>query len=736
MSEVEHQSAPQQRGDEPRRPNVVVVLLDDVGFGACDTFGGPVETPTLDALATAGLSYNRFHTTAICSPTRASLLSGRDAHLTGVGTVMNSANANPGYDGQLRPETASVGRVLQRNGYRTGCFGKWHQTPPWESSQAGPFDRWPTGQGFDRFYGFLGGETDQYRPTLYEGTTPVHPPASHEEGYHLTEDLVEQTIQWIRMGQALTPDRPFFAYLAPGATHAPLQVPGPWSEKYRGAFYRGWDQLRQDTLARQQASGIVPADTELTPRPEEIPAWETLGEDERTVAERLMEVYAGFLEHTDVQVGKLVQALRDDGLFENTLFVYVVGDNGSSAEGGPRGSMNYMGALQGIPESPESQLERLDDIGGPDSYAQYPAGWAWALTSPLQWVKQVASHLGGTRNPMVLTWPERIDTPGLRSQFSHVNDIVPTILEAVGIPAPDSVDGVPQLPMDGTSLVYTFGAADAPERHTTQYFEVYGHRAIYSDGWLACAHHGGVPWSVGLPGKGRPFEDDTWELYDLRADFSQAHDVAETEPERLGRLQALFREEAERVGIWPLQDARVSRTPMPHLSAGRRRFTYRPGVVGVPESEAPRMVGRSWNLQAEVHVADGGGVRGVVATMGGRAAGWALWVDDDGFPVFNYRTFDIARLQVRGTAALTPGAHVLGVDFDYEGPGWARPGTVTLRVDDVDQAHGRVPVTPPMIFSIDETFGIAMTFGSPVGDYPAVYPFLGGRVDRVDVVLR
>lgn len=714
-----------------RRPNVVVVLLDDVGYGAAATFGGPIATPTLDAMRAEGLAYNRFHTTAICSPTRASLLTGRDPHASGVGTVLNSANAHPGYEGVLRPETATVATMLRRAGYATACIGKWHLSPPWESSQAGPFDRWPTGQGFDRFYGFLGGETHQYQPTLYEGTAPVEP--SSDPGYHLTEDLADQSIRWVRMQRSMNPDRPFFLYLAPGATHAPLHVPREWSDRYRGRFAHGWDAERDRVLERQIERGVVPAGTRMTPRPDEIPAWDGLGGDERRLAERLMEVYAGFLEHTDVQVGRLVDELKRGGDFDDTLFVYIVGDNGSSAEGGLPGSANYMGALQGVDAPPAETLARLDDIGTADSYPQYPAGWAWAMTAPYQWVKQIASHLGGTRNPMALTWPNGISGGGLRSQFAHVNDIAPTILEAAGLAMPETVDGVRQEPMHGTSLVYTFDAPDAPERHTTQYFEVYGHRSIYHEGWMASAHHGGVPWTVGRPGADRRFEDDVWELYDLRDDFSQAVDLAAAEPERLAELRAVFEREAGRVGILPLRDARVARTRMPNLAAGRKRFTYHPGAVGVPESNAPRMIGRSWTIEAPVTVA--GRARGVVATMGGRAAGWSLYVDGAGRPVFVYRTFDIARAELAPDLVLAPGPHVLRVDFTADGDGLGRGGTLVLTVDGARAAADRLAATPPMIFSIDETFDVGLSSGSPVGDHPPAFPFRGGEIGRVDITL-
>lgn len=494
-------------------PNVVVVLLDDVGFGAAATFGGPVVTPTLDQLAGEGLRYNRFHTTAICSPTRASLLSGRNPHAVGIGAVMNSADERPGYHGIHARDAAGIAEVLRQNGYNTAMFGKWHQTADWEVSQSGPFDRWPTGMGFEKFYGFHGGETDQFEPTLIEGTTPVLRPAKPR--YHLTEDLVDHSIQWVRNQHSLTPDKPFFLYFSAGATHAPLQAPKEWIDKYKGQFDQGWDAIREEILARQKRLGVVPANTKLTPRPDGLPAWESLTTNQKKIASRLMEVYAGFLAHTDAQLGRLVQSLKDSGQFDNTLFIYIVGDNGASAEGGLKGSINYMGAVQGLPEDEAATLKRLDELGSEKTYPHFPSGWAWAMNTPFQWTKTVASHLGGTRNPMVVTWPKGItEHGGLRSQFSHVNDIMPTILEAAKIKAPETVNGIKQRPLNGVSLVYSFNSKTAPEQHTTQYFEVYGHRAIYHDGWMASAFHTRLPWQV-ISTSQKPFEADKWELYDL-----------------------------------------------------------------------------------------------------------------------------------------------------------------------------------------------------------------------------
>jgi len=728
--EIALQQAPQGA------PNVVLVLLDDVGFGAASTFGGPASTPALEALAAAGLRYNRFHTTAICSPTRASLLTGRDSHAVNVGAVLNSSNSYPGYQGVLRKEAATVAEVLRQNGYSTAAFGKWHLAPAWETSPSGPFDRWPTGLGFETFYGFLGGETDQFEPTLYSGTTPVMRPPGDD--YHLTEDLADQAIRWMRRQQAVTPDKPFFLYFATGAVHAPLQVPQQWIEQYRGRFADGWDALREDIFTAQKALGVIPASTRLTSRPGELPAWDSLSKDEKRVAERFMETFAGFLAHTDAQVGRLVDELKTSGEFENTLFLYVVGDNGSSGEGGPGGSINYMGALQGLGESLQVQLARLDEIGGADSYAQYNAAWAWALNAPFQWVKQVASHLGGTRNPLVVSWPKTIsDGGGLRSQFSHVNDITPTILEAAGLDLPDEVNGHRQLPLDGSSLLPSFRDAAAKEHKTTQYFEVHGHRSIYHDGWMASARHDRIPWTVGLRMGPTPFEDDVWELYHLDEDFSQAHDLAATHPQKLRAMQALFDREASRLGILPLRSSLDSRTPMPSLVGDRTRFSYYPGAVGIPEGSAPPIKNRSWRLQAELS-ADQGAARGVIATMGGTAAGWTLYLDEGGVPVFEYRIFELGHIRIAGDTAVT-GRQTLKLEFQYAGPGYGKGGTFRLYLDGRELDSEQVPASPPAYFSIDETFDVGVDSGSPAGHYPAEaspgYEFSGGELHRVDVEL-
>lgn len=713
-------------------PNVVVVLLDDVGFAATSTFGGPAATPTLDALAAGGLRYNRFHTTGVCSPTRASLLTGRNPHAVGVGALMNTPSSYPGYRSVLQPDSATIAEVLRQRGYNTALFGKWHLTPDWEASPSGPFDRWPTGAGFEKFYGFLGGETDQFHPTLYEGTAPVPPQPGAD--YHLTEDLATRAIQWLQTQHAMTPGKPFFLYFAPGATHAPLQAPKPWIDRYRGRFDQGWDAIRAPVLARQQALGLVPAGTRLTPRPDGLPAWDALTDDQRTVAARLMEIYAGFMSHTDAQIGRLVTALQDSGQFDNTLFIYIVGDNGGSAEGMAEGSLNYMGKQQGMPETAAGMLARLDRAGDASTAPHYPAGWAWALGTPLPWVKTVASGLGAIRNGMVLSWPKKIAAGGgVRSQFSHVNDIAPTILEAAGIAAPATVDGVAQRPLDGVSLLYSFGDAAAPERHTTQYFEVFGHRALYHEGWFAAAFHQRLPWEPIVPRPPRDFESDVWQLFDLRGDFSQSTDLAAQQPQKLAEMKQQFLQVAAQNQVLPLQDTSQRNAKMPSLAAGRSEFTFPAGAVGIPET-ALGLHNRSWRLTATFTV-PAGGAHGAIAALGGTPAGLALWLDENGRPRWRYRFFDAQTIDLGGVRPLAAGPQQLQVEFDYDGGGYGKGGVMRLRLNGETIGEGRLAATVPGFFTVDETFDIGLDTGSPAGGYPAGYPFTGA-IEKVRIELR
>lgn len=721
-------------------PNVVLVLLDDVGYAATSTFGGAVPTPSLDALAQQGLRYTRFHTTAICSPTRASLLTGRNPHAAGVGAVLNSVQPYEGRAGLIGPETATIAEILRLHGYATAAFGKWHLTPDHEASPTGPFDRWPTSMGFETFYGFLGGETHQFEPTLFEGTRPVHRPAGAD--YHVTEDLATRAIEWVRLQQALRPGQPFLLYLAPGATHAPLHAPADWIARFAGRFDHGWDVERERAFARQKKLGVVPEDAVLTPRPPELRAWDSLSPEEQRVSARLMEVYAGFLAHTDAQLGRVFDALRADGLFEDTLVLYVVGDNGGSGEGGgDYGTWNEMGRIQGVVQTPDELLERYDAIGGTTSYPHYSAGWAWATNTPFQWVKQVASHLGGTRNPLVVSWPAGFRSRGgTRTQFGHVNDVVPTVLEAVGVAAPAVVHGVAQRPLDGTSLRYSFDAADAPERHRTQIFEVLGNRALYHEGWMASTRNRArVPWGA-LVSSSTDTGAEVWELYDLRSDYSQARDLAAEQPGRLRQLQNLFWAEAGRHRVLPYSGRPAGEDPIPALGDGRDVATYHAGAVGLHESAVPDLKNRDHRVVAEIVVPEGG-ARGVLATQGGVVAGWALYLTEDGRPAYVYNLFGKTWTTITGESPLAPGRHRVELRFDYDEPGrddrvrLGRGAGLSLRIDGEEVAQGRLERTVPVFFSIDETFDVGDDTGSPAGDYPPRFAF-DGRLERVSLVAK
>ena len=583
-------------------PNIVIILLDDVGFGQPGTFGGPIPTPNLDKLASEGLHYNTFHTTGICSPTRAAVLTGLNHHQVGFGTIAELSTGFPGYDSVWPLEAATVAEVLKQNGYSTAAWGKWHNTPDWETTPIGPFNRWPTGQGFEYWYGFHGGETSQWEPQLFRNETPVEPPKKPEQGYHLTEDITDDAIAWIHRQKSIAPDKPFFIYFATGAAHAPLHAPKEWIDKFKGQFDQGWDKVREETIARQKKLGVVPADTVLTPRPNEIEAWDSLSPDAKRLYARHMEVFAGFLSHTDYHVGRLLDALAALPDNDNTLTFYIAGDNGPSAEGSLTGTLNNMMTQNGIPDTVEGQLPHVDEIGGPLHENHYPVGWSWAGSSPFQWMKRVPSHFGGTRNGMVVSWPARIkEKGGLRSQFHHVIDIVPTIYEAVGVKAPTKVDGIAQKPIAGVSILYSFNDAAAPTTRHVQYFETGGHRAIYKDGWVATAFHG-VPWV--LTGS-HDFDLDKWELYNVNKDFSEGNDLASKESAKLKELQALFNSEARKYDVYPLDDRFVERginPDRPSVVKGRSTFSYSAGTTRIPEGSAPPIYQRSHKITAKITV--------------------------------------------------------------------------------------------------------------------------------------
>ena len=683
-------------------PNVVIVLIDDIGFGATEPFGGAIETPTFSQLAENGLRFNQFHTTALCSPTRASLLAGRNHHRVNVGSVMEIATGFSGNQGR-RPDNAKYyAEILRQNGYSTAAFGKWHETAPWETSVSGPFFRWPTNSGFDKFYGFIAGETNQWDPVIFDGVTKLE--REDDPDYHFTTDMTNQAVSWVRFQQAVTPDKPFFIYYAPGAVHAPHHVPVEWRDKYKGRFADGWDALREETLARQKAMGIVPESTELADKPDEIKDWDELTEQEQQLFELQMETFSGFMEHTDVEIGRLVDAIDDLGELDNTLFVYIMGDNGSSAEGGLIGTFNEMLSLNGIfgVETVESMLAIADDWGGPDSFPHMSAGWTVATDTPFKWTKQVAGDYGGTRNGMVMHWPNGFKSRGeVRSQWSHVNDIGPTVLEATGLPMPDTINGIPQLPMDGVSLLYATDDADAPDRHTTQYFEMFGNRAIYHEGWLARVVHG-VPWH---PAPIRTLQEDIWELYDTTVDFSLTNDLAAENPEKLAELQAIFDREALANNVFPLDDRRYERfdpaqAGRPDLMGGRTSLTLADGMDGMLENTFINIKNRSKTVTANVELV--GNDRGIILTQGGKFGGWALYMDG-GKPAYTYNWFGLEKYTIASDEALPAGPAEVKLEFAYDGGGPGKGGLATLYVNGEKVSEGRVERTTPAVFSGDET---------------------------------
>lgn len=675
-------------------PNVLIILLDDVGFGMCSTFGGPAPTPNMDKLAKGGVSFTRFHTTALCSPTRAALLAGRNHHSVGTGVIIEMGTGFPGYTGIIPRSTALISEILKCNGYATSMFGKWHNTPEPDISPAGPFDRWPTGLGFDYFYGFNQGETHQYYPTLYRNTVPVPQPKSPEEGYHFTADMTDEAIAWISNTQAAAPNKPWFCYFSTGAVHAPHHAPKQWRDQFKGKFNHGWDKQRELTHAKQLEMGIIPSGTKLTPRPASIPSWDSRSDDEKEVYARLMENYAAFMAHTDHHVGRLIDSLETSGELDNTLIIYIVGDNGASAEGGLEGTFSELASLMGIQLGLSSVIDRLDEVGEPTSEPHVPVGWAWAMDAPFQWTKQVASHFGGTRNPLIVHWPKGIKATGeRRTQFHHVIDVVPTILEACKIAAPDEVNGIPQKPIEGVSMLYAVADANAEGRRTTQYFEMLTNRAIYHEGWIASSA-GPPPWVT----EGRTIEGlnrATWELYNLEDDFSQGNELAASNPDKLKELLEVFDQEAKKYNVYPL-DPRLSERMDPKLRiAGTppTSWTYHGNDVWLPEPIGPQLFPRGFTISAKIDVPDGG-VEGVVTCAGAFSAGWTLYVMD-GKPRFRYQCFEIADVEIPGNVAIPSGQQVeLKAEFTPDGSKEGG-GTMKLFVNDQPAGEGTLTRTLP-----------------------------------------
>jgi arylsulfatase A-like enzyme len=715
-------------------PNVLIVLLDDMGFGQSSAFGGPIHMSTVEALANSGLRYNEFHTTALCSPTRSALLTGRNHHMNNFGSIAETATAFPGQTGQRPNSVAPLAEILRLNGYSTAAFGKSHETAAWEVSPSGPTDRWPTRSGFDKFYGFIGGETNQWAPLIYDGMIQVEP--SHDPNYNFMTDMTNQAITWMGYQKSLTPDKPFFIYFAPGATHAPHHVPKEWIARYKGKFDQGWDKVREETLARQIKLGVVPAGTKLAPKPEAIKDWATLNADEKKLFAREMEVFAGFGEYADTEIGRLVHAIEETGQLDNTLVFYIVGDNGASAEGGMNGLFNEMTYFNGQHQTVQDILKHYDELGGPSTYPHYAAGWAVAGDSPFEWTKQVASSYGGTRNGMVIRWPKGFTAKGeVRSQWHHVIDIAPTILEAAGLPEPKSVDGTTQTPIEGVSMVYTFTDAKAPSRHTTQYFEIFGNRAIYKDGWLAGTVHRAA-WEFKPR---RALEDDVWELYDARTDFSLANDLAAKNPQKLKEMQDLFMEEAVKYSVLPLDDRTIERlnaglVGRPDLMAGRTSLTVYQGMTGMSENVFINTKNRSHTITADLEVPQGG-ANGVILAQAGRFGGWSLYLKD-GKPTYTYNWLGLHRYTVAAEQALPAGKATIRYQFVYDGGGVGKGGTGTLYVNGKNVATGRIDQTQCCAFSADEGADVGADEGTPVTEaYQVPFKFTG-KIDKVTIELK
>ena len=720
-------------------PNVLVILLDDVGFGASSAFGGPIPTPNAERLAANGLKFNRFHTTALCSPTRQALLTGRNHHSVGMGCITELATSAPGYSSVLPKNKAPLAVTLKLSGYSTAQFGKCHEVPVWQTSPMGPFDAWPTGGGgFEYFYGFLGGETHQFYPAIYEGTTPMEQGKSPEEGYHLTEDMTNKAMGWARQQKALMPDKPFFMYYAPGATHAPHHVPKDWIAKYKGKFDGGWDKLREETFARQKKLGVIPADAVLTPRPAEIPAFDDMLEALKPILRRQMEVYAAFLEHTDHHIGRLLDSLKDLEVLGDTLIYYIFGDNGASAEGTLNGSFNEMAIANQMEdlETPQFLMSKIDEFGGPNAYNHYAVGWAHAMNTPYQWTKQVASHFGGARNGTIVHWPNGIKAKGeIRSQFSHVIDIAPTVLEAAGIPAPTIVNSVQQAPLEGASMMYAFNDAKATERRETQYFEMFCNRGIYHKGWTAVTRHS-VPWemTMAMPAD----DDDVWELYDTNTDWTQSKDLAKQDPKKLGELQRLFLIEAGKYSVLPLDDRRMERfnadlAGRPQLIKGKTQLLFG-GMGRLTEGSIVVMKNKSYALTAEIEVPKSG-AQGVIIAMGGNINGWSLYAMN-GKLKYCLNVLGIDLTFVEGSQPIPAGKHQVRMEFKYDGGGLGKGGMVSLFVDGKKDGEGRLEKTIPMLYSCDETCDIGKEAGSPVSpDYGPKDNEFSGEVNWVQIDL-
>jgi len=715
-------------------PNVLIVLIDDMGFGMSDSYGGPIHMPTATRLANNGLRFNQFHTTALCSPTRSALMSGRNHHMNNFSSIAETATAFPGATGSRPSNSAYAAEMVRLNGYATAQFGKNHETAPWEVSPSGPTDRWPTRSGFDKFYGFMGGETNQWAPLIYDGMTQVE--VSHDPKYNFMTDMTDKAIEWIQGEKSLTPDKPFYVYFAPGATHAPHHVPQEWIAKYKGKFDQGWDKMRETTLAREIELGVVPKGTKLAGKPSAIKDWDKLTADEKKLFARQMEVYAAFGEYADYEIGRLVDGIEATGQLDNTLIFYIIGDNGTSAEGGMNGLYNEMTYFNGVPETVQDMLKHYDEWGDHTTYPHMAAGWAVAGDSPFMWTKQVASNYGGTRNPLIVHWPKGIKAKGeLRSQWHHVIDIAPTVLEAAGLPEPKSVNGVVQTPIEGVSMLYTFADAKAPSTHKTQYFEIFGNRAIYNDGWYAGTIHR-AGWEL-TPR--HLLKDDVWELYDTRNDFSLANNLAAQNPAKLKEMQDLFLKEAVKYQVLPIDDRSIERTNpqlagRPDLMAGRTTLTVYKGMKGMSENVFINTKNKSHTITAEVEIPSGD-ANGVILAQAGRFGGWSLYLKD-GKATYTYNWLGLKEYTVAATTPLPAGKATIVFDFAYDGGGTGKGGAATISVNGQKAASGRIDNTQANVFSADEGADVGLDEGTAVtAAYTVPFKFTG-KIGKVTIELK
>ena len=725
-------------------PNVLLIMTDDSGFGAPSTFGGVIPTPALDRIAQSGLRYTNFHSTSLCSPTRAALITGRNHHVAGFGVVGEVGTGFPGYNSIIRKENGTIGTILKENGYATSWFGKNHNTPSYQATQAGPFDQWPNGMGFEYFYGFMGGDASQWQPNLYRNTTAIFP-FEGNPGWNLTTAMADEAIQYMKEIKAVAPDKPFFVYYVPGGTHAPHHPTPEWIDKISDMhlFDEGWNKLRETIFANQKRLGIMAADAQLTPWPKELPEWDALGAVEKRLFIRQMDVYAAYLAYTDHEIGRVIQAVEDLGQQDNTLIIYIAGDNGPSSEGLRNGTPNEFTAFNGVDMEVNPQLLWYPFWGSERTFPHFAAGWAWSMATPFKWVKQVASHFGGTAQGMAISWPDRIeDTGGIRRQFHHVIDIVPTILEATSIPVPDTINGIEQRPMDGVSMAYTWDKANAnaPTRHTTQYFETLGNRAIYHDGWVAATTPATLPWQLSTKPAPDVITGYQWELYNVMEDPTQSNDLAAKMPEKLKQMQDIFYLEAKKHDVLPLDNSTLARwnTPRPNLTAGRTEFTYSGGLTGVPKSGAPSILNTSYTITAEVTIPEGG-AEGMIVTEGGRFGGYGLFLSkgvlgvNSGRVVFLYNLLDLKRTTWEGPE-LPAGKHTIVFEFKSDGPGLGKGGTGVLFVDGKEAARNSMEHATPITFPEDETFDIGQDTRTGVAmiEYRYDPPFkFTGTIDKV-----